>query len=139
MSEVTLADLKGDMYELAVSIGVEQTLELCSLFAGDNIYIPLSGKEINGDILELKEILGQELFERMQMTFGGTTIYFPTKSTVLRGYITKRIREEYDGTNRRRLMREYGLTKNSFYRIIEGTEKETLADEQQLSIFDFDV
>ena len=124
MSEVTLADLKGDMYELAISIGVEQTLELCSLFAGDNIYIPLSGKEINGDILELKEILGQELFESNADDFWRHTMTdFPTKSTVLRGYITKRIREEYDGTNRRRLMREYGLTKNSFYRIMERRKK----------------
>ena len=79
MSEVTLADLKGDMYELAISIGVEQTLELCSLFAGDNIYIPLSGKEINGDILELKEILGQELFERMQMTLAARLFTSPPK------------------------------------------------------------
>lgn len=136
MMKVLLEDLQGDMHDLASVIGVENTLELCSLFAGDNIYIPLNEKEVNGDIKELQEILGAETYEKLQMNFGGTTIYFPTKNTVLREYIGKRVREEYDGTNRRRLMREYGLTKNSFYRIIEGTEKAVLVDDRQLTIFD---
>ena len=136
MTYVLLEDLQGDMHDLASVIGVEYTLELCSLFAGDNIYIPLNEKEVNGDIKELQEILGEDTYEKLQMNFGGTTIYFPTKNTVLREYISKRVREEYDGTNRRRLMREYGLTKNSFYRIIEGTEKAMFVDDKQLTIFD---
>lgn len=136
MTKVLLEDLQGDMHDLAAVIGVENTLELCSLFAGDNIYIPLNEKEVNGDIKELQEILGEETYEKLQMNFGGTTIYFPTKNTVLREYIGKRVREEYDGTNRRRLMREYGLTKNSFYRIIEGTEKAVPVDDRQLTIFE---
>ncbi len=136
MKGVTLEDLKGDMHDLASAIGVEETLELCSLFAGDNLYIPLAEREESGDIKELKEILGSESYERLQMSFGGTTLYFPTRSTVLREYITKRVQEEYDGTNRRRLMRQYNLTKNSFYRMIEGTEKAVLVDDKQLTIFD---
>lgn len=139
MKEVRLEDLRGEMRELAAVIGVEQTLELCSLFAGDNLYIPASGKEINGDIGELKNILGSETFHALQMSFAGMTIYFPTRTTVLREYISKKIKEEYDGTNRRRLMREYGLTKNSFYRLLEGTEQSILADKNQLTLFDLDI
>ena len=132
---VTLDDLKGDMHDLAAAIGVDETLELCSLFAGDNIYIPLTGREENEDTKEMQEILGKETYERMQAAFGGTTIYFPTSSTVLREYIKKQVQKEYDGTNRRRLMRAYNLTKNSFYRMIENAEKET--DELQMTLYDF--
>lgn len=133
---VTLEDLKGDMHDLAAAIGVDETLELCRLFAGDNIYIPLTGREESEDTKEMQEILGMERYRRLQDAFGGTTIYFPTKSTVLRDYITKQVQQEYDGTNRRRLMRQYNLTKNSFYRMIEGTEKAVLVDDKQLTIFD---
>ena len=140
MKGVTLEDLKGDMHDLALVIGVKKTLELCSLFAGDNLYIPLARREEGGDIKELKEILGPEGYERLQLSFGGVTLYFPTTPTVLRQHITRRVQEEYNGCNRRRLMRKYNLTKNSFYRMIEGTEKAgSMEDEDgmQMNIFDF--
>lgn len=139
MTEVRLEDLRGEMRELAAVIGVEQTLELCSLFAGDNLYIPTDGKELNGDIKELREVLGEEIYSSLQLYFGGGTIYFPTKSTVLKEYIARKIRSEYDGTNRRRLMREYGLTKNSFYRLLEGMESTEEKDDTQMTLFDLDI
>ena len=37
---IELRDLKGDMHDLAATIGVETTFKLCTLFGGDNIYIP---------------------------------------------------------------------------------------------------
>lgn len=139
MKDIRLEDLRGEMRELAAVIGVEQTLELCSLFAGDNLYIPAAGKEMNGDIQELCDILGIETFLKMQMSFAGMTIYFPTMTTVLREYISKKIKKEYDGANRRRLMREYGLTKNSFYRILEDAGSQVKADENQMTLFDLDI
>lgn len=139
MTDIRLEDLRGEMRELAAVIGVEQTLELCSLFAGDNLYIPTDGKELNGDIKELREVLGEEIYSSLQLYFGGGTIYFPTKSTVLKEYIARKIRSEYDGTNRRRLMREYGLTKNSFYRLLEGMESTEEKDDTQMTLFDLDI
>ncbi len=134
---IELRDLKGDMHELAAAIGIRATLELCTLFGGDNIYIPRLGREEDGDIKEIREILGEESYQRLIVSFGGATLYFPTKSNVLRGYIARRVREEYNGRNRRELMRKYSLTKTGFYRIMEGAEKELPEDDGQMNIYDF--
>lgn len=140
MQGITSDDLQGDMQELAELLGVDQVLELCQLFGGDNLYIPISGERMNDDIKELQEILGAKNYRELQMRYCGTVIYFPMQQTVLREFVSKKVREEYDGTNRRRLMREYGLTKNSFYRILEGKDgprKNFKEDENQMTLFDF--
>ena len=138
---IELRDLKGDMHDLAATIGVETTFKLCTLFGGDNIYIPRLGGEEDGDIKEIREILGEYKYQRLIASFGGATLYFPTKNTILREHIARSVKEEYDGSNRRELMRKYGLTKTGFYRIVEGTEKagpdDTQQDEAQMNIYDF--
>lgn len=137
---ITVDDLQGDMQELAELVGVDQVLELCQLFGGDNLYIPINGERMSDDVKELQEILGAERYEKLQRRCCGTVIYFPMQQTVMREYVAKMVRSEYDGTNRRRLMRKYNLTKNSFYRILEdeGREKKTShEDENQLTLFDF--
>lgn len=136
---ITVDDLQGDMQELAELVGVDQVLELCQLYGGDNLYIPI-GDDVTADVKELQEILGSEAYREVQMRYCGTVIYFPRQQTVMREYVAKKVREEYDGTNRRRLMRKYNLTKNSFYRILEGKEgrsKMAHEDENQLTLFDF--
>ena len=136
---ITADDLQGDMQERAELLGVDRVLELCQLFGGDNLYIPI-GEEVTADIKELQEILGLEAYKGLQMRYCGTVIYFPRQQTVMREYVAKKVREEYDGTNRRRLMRKYNLTKNSFYRILEGKDgprKNFKEDENQMTLFDF--
>lgn len=140
MQGITSDDLQGDMQELAELLGVDQVLELCQLFGGDNLYIPISGECVNDDIKELQEILGAKNYKALQMRYCGTVIYFPMQQTVLREFVAKKVREEYDGTNRRRLMRKYNLTKNSFYRILDGKDgpkKAVKEDENQMTLFDF--
>lgn len=137
--DVTVADLRGDMGMLAELLGVEAVIELCSLFGGDNLYIPL-GEEKTEDMEELKLILGDLEYQKLKQRCGGAVIYFPKTETLLKEYITKQVRKAYDGTNRRRLMREYHLTKNTFYRIIQGDQEKNsriFFDDHQLTLFDY--
>lgn len=140
MDGVTAADLSGEMGELAELLGVDVVLELCQLFGGDNLYIPIGDEHISDDIKELQEIVGVEKYRELQMRYCGTVLYFPLQQTVLRDYIAQRVRREYDGTNRRRLMRQYNLTKNSFYRIIEGGDGQkhsAKVNANQLTLYDY--
>ena len=138
MDGVTAADLSGEMGELAELLGVDVVLELCQLFGGDNLYIPIRDERMSDDVRELQAILGAERYEKLRKHCCGTIIYFPMQQSVLREYIAQKVRSEYDGTNRRRLMRQYNLTKNSFYRIMEGIQgKKQPEDENQLTLYDF--
>lgn len=140
MEGLTLADLRGDMQDLGVLLGIDTVLMLCSLFGGDNIYIPLGDDEGTEDIEELKMVLGHENYQRIKHRYRGSILYFPKQETLLKDYTSKKVRSEYDGNNRRQLMRKYHLTKNSFYRIIDNDGKNSLEknqDDGQMSIFDF--
>lgn len=137
MTDIRLDDLQGEIRQLAELLGIEQALELCQLFGGDNIYIPIDCNEAVGeDIKELAEVLGAEQYEKLWRWYRGTILYFPMEQTVLKQYIARKIHEEYDGTNRRRLMRLYGLSKSRFYQII-NSRKPLKNDDRQLTIMDF--
>ncbi len=138
MKGITRADLSGEMGELAELLGVDVVLKLCQLYGGDNLYIPVNGERMSDDMREMQEIIGAVYYEQMQKRYCGNIIYFPLPQTALKEFIASRVRCEYDGTNRRRLMRKYNLTKNSFYRIIENKQKEKLPeDDKQLTLYDF--
>lgn len=135
-ADVRLDDLTGEIRELAEILTIRQALELCRLFGGDNIYIPIYSERMSEDAKELQEILGEKDFERIRKCYSGTAVYFPTMQTALKRYVIRKVREEYNGTNRRYLMRKYKLTKNRFSQIIEN-KKRLKADSSQLTIMDF--
>ncbi len=136
MTDIMLEDLQGEIRELAELLSIKQALELCRLFGGDNIYIPIYNERMGEDAKELQEILGEADYRKVQNCYSGTAIYFPTMQTAIKQYTIRKVREEYDGTNRRYLMRKYKLTKNRFSQII-GNKKPLQADERQLTIMDF--
>jgi hypothetical protein len=139
--DLGLDDLKGEMRDIAQVIGIEAVVELCGLFGGDNIYIPLDVEEKakkTGDIKEMIEAIGEEKYQLLRFYYGGTNIYFQKKENLLKNYIEKKVKEEYNGDNRRKLMQKYNISKVRFYNIINGNSGSCRikSNDNQLTLFD---
>lgn len=139
--DLVLDDLKGEMKDIAQVIGIEAIVELCELFGGDNIYIPLDAEdkaEKNGDIKEMVEAIGAEKYKLLKFYYGGTNIYFQKKENLLKNYIEKKVKEEYNGSNRRKIMQKYNISKVRFYNIINGdsTCKDNKVNRDQITLLD---
>ena len=66
MTDIMLEDLQGEIRELAELLSIKQALELCRLFGGDNIYIPIYNERMGEDAKELQEILEKQTIEKFK-------------------------------------------------------------------------
>nr|DAZ25998.1 MAG TPA: Mor transcription activator family [Caudoviricetes sp.] len=65
----------------------------------------------------IAEICGVEDTIQLAKIFSGEQVYFPKYDTVYRPLRDKKIIEEFDGYNFKRLAKKYGLTENAIRKI----------------------
>lgn len=94
-------------------------------------------KDIKIEILpdayqRIARVIGIENTIRMAEVVQGVGFYFPKLDTVLAEIRNKRIREEFNGSNHKKLAIKYGVTERWVYDILAGNN----IDESQCSLFE---
>lgn len=71
----------------------------------------------NETMQELAELVGMEGMLRIVESYSGMVIYVPKLDSLLKSIRDRHIREEYDGTNAKRLALRYGVSESWINRV----------------------
>lgn len=88
----------------------------------------------NTTLAELAELVGLETMLRIVETYSGSVIYIPKADSVIGSIRDRHIREEYDGTNSRRLAIKYNVSESWVFRI--ANEKQLFGQTNMFDDFD---
>ncbi len=80
----------------------------------------------------IAQTIGVENTVKMAEVVQGVGFYFPKLDTVLAEIRNKRIKEEFNGSNYKKLALKYGITERWVYEILSGNN----VDENQCSLFE---
>lgn len=80
---------------------------------------------------DLAELIGIEAMMKIVETFSGSMLYIPKVESVLAPIRDRHIREEFDGTNSRRLALRYNVSESWVFRV--ANEKQVFG---QTSMFE---
>lgn len=72
---------------------------------------------------DIAEAIGIEAFKALIRLCGGYQFVVPTVLTVTRDIRNQRIAEEFNGYNVKELVRKYGLTDSTIYKILKSNRK----------------
>lgn len=88
-------------------------------------------KKLPNEWGEMAQTIGLDAYIDLVKHYGGSQLYIPTLKMVLMDEILKRIISEYNGFNKKELIRKYGISEATFYRAIRsrGT-KSNLSDKE---------
>lgn len=67
----------------------------------------------------IAEEIGTDNLLKLAVLVGGSTFYMPQAESILRPLRNQKIREEYNGYNIEELVKKYGVTQRSVYKIIQ--------------------
>lgn len=85
----------------------------------------------NETMADLAELIGIEAMMKIVETFSGSMLYIPKVESVLAPIRDRHIREEFDGTNSRRLALRYNVSESWVFRV--ANEKQVFG---QTSMFE---
>ena len=74
----------------------------------------------NEGMLELAELIGLEGMLKIVDYYSGGNLYVPKMENLLSGVRDRRIREEYNGENSKRLAVKYGVSESYLWRIVKN-------------------
>lgn len=64
------------------------------------------------------EVIGIDNLLRLSDTYGGTSIYIPQRRELLKNRTYNAIYREFDGSNVDQLVKKYGVSKSTIYKIV---------------------
>lgn len=80
-------------------------------------------EDLRSDTLrELAETIGLEAAMQLAETYGGMVLYVPKADSVLGAVRDRHIRQEYDGTNARKLAIRYNVSESWVNRVANARE-----------------
>lgn len=71
---------------------------------------------------DLAELIGIEAMMKIVETFSGSMLYIPKVESVLAPIRDRHIREEFDGTNSRRLALRYNVSESWVFRVVNENQ-----------------
>lgn len=69
---------------------------------------------------DIAHVIGIKSLLALAGEYGGLSLYLPTKKELLKRYIYRKIKAEYNGENKRFLSRKYNVSESTIYRIIKN-------------------
>ena len=80
----------------------------------------LTYNDLDEDDQQLADLIGLENFKKFVDTYGGTHYSVKRPETLCIEIRNRQIRQEFDGSNHKKLAVKYGLTEVSIYRIVSN-------------------
>lgn len=83
----------------------------------DDFLDELTLGNLDGDQYDLAECIGLEAYVKLVRTFAGSHLNVPMSKSITTEIRNRKINEEFDGDNQKKLAKKYGLSEMSIYRI----------------------
>lgn len=82
----------------------------------------------DGICKSIAEEIGVDNLLKLAVLVGGSTFYMPQAKNILRPLRDQKIREEYNGYNVEELVKKYGVTQRSVYKIAQDKAMYSTSD-----------
>jgi hypothetical protein len=110
--------------EISRLIGDEKTFALAQHFGGTHLYIP-SQIETLGPDHPITRAIGAEAAAKLSKDYGGLTFRMPRACKILRAARYARIRERAKTATKKQLAREFGLTYQFVWMVLNNKQRGT--------------
>lgn len=80
---------------------------------------PLQLEDLQEQHRQYAQIIGIDNLLKLADEYGGTSIYIPQRRELEKNRIYNQIYREFDGSNMDQLIRRYGVSKSTIYKIVQ--------------------
>ena len=81
--------------------------------------------DLNEEQKQLLEVVGLEVFKKLIHEYSGRSLYIPQKQKLEVAFRNKKIIQEFDGSNYKKLARKYNITETWVRKIIKDSYEST--------------
>lgn len=79
--------------------------------------------QLIGEQRELAETIGLDAYKKLVKNFGGSHLYIPKAETVLKNIRNAEILKKFNGSNHKKLSREYNISENTVRNILQNLDR----------------
>lgn len=126
----------GEPYASMDFLNIGEIHSIEKKFRGEQIRFKKNCGSIMEEYREFVKIIGKEKTVMLVKMFSGEPVYFPKIKRTCLQKVWQLIKDDFDGSNYKKLSKKYGYCERHIRRIVKNTRRETPRDERQISISD---